>query len=342
MRWLFVFANLSLSVSLRFSVPPVDPVSSVASASSASASSASVASATRVEATRMSMGCLYSISAYAERPEAVRGALQRALDEVDRIDRLMSHYREDSPLSRINRRAAREPVSVDRELFDFIALALGFSAASDGAFDVTVGPLMKAWGFFRGDGRLPGDVTGFRHVRLNYRDRTIRFDRDGVEFDLGGIAKGYAVDRAVGVLTREGVTAALVNACGSTIYAIGAPPGRPHWTVDIQDPLDADKVAFTVALADRALSVSGVSEKFFEADGVRYSHIMDPRTGWPARGVLAVVVRAPDGTTGDAIDNVLFVQGVGRSPAFLRMRRGVDATVLLPDGPGRWRRVEIP
>ena len=304
----------------------------------------------RIEASRLSMGCLYSISAYAERPDAVRGALQRALDEVDRIDRLMSHYREDSPLSRINRRAAREPVPVDRELFDFIALALGFSAASDGAFDVTVGPLMKAWGFFRGDGKLPGDaalaharrVTGFRHVRLNHRDRTIRFDRDGVEIDLGGIAKGYAVDRAVGVLTREGVTAALVNACGSTIYAIGAPPGRPHWTIDIQDPLDADKLAFTVALADRALSVSGVSEKFFEADGVRYSHIMDPRTGWPARGVLGVVVRAPDGTTGDAIDNVLFVQGVGRSAAFLRPRRGVDATVLLPDGPGRWRRVEIP
>ena len=304
----------------------------------------------KVEASRLSMGCLYSISAYSEFPEAASGALQRALDEVDRIDRLMSHYRDDSPLSRINRDAARVPVAVDRELYDFVALALRYSEESGGAFDVTVGPLMKAWGFFRGDGRLPSDaalaharsVTGFHHVRLDRHHRTIRFDRDGVELDLGGIAKGYAVDRAVAVLRRGGVSAALVNACGSTISAIAAPPGRPHWTVDIQDPLDTNKVAFTIPLIDRALSVSGVSEKFFDVGGVRYSHIMDPRTGMPAHGVLGVVVRASDGTAGDALDNILFVEGVERSRALLRARRGVDATFLLPDGSGGWTRVDVP
>lgn len=306
--------------------------------------------AQKIEASRLSMGCLYSIAAYSESPGAAGGALQRALDEVDRIDRLMSHYREDSPLSRINREAARAPVAVDRELFDFLVLAFGYSRESGGAFDVTVGPLMKAWGFFRGGGRLPAPtdlararrVTGFRHVRLDHRDRTIRFDREGVELDLGGIAKGYAVDRAAGVLRREGIAAALVNGCGSTIYALGSPPDRSPWTVDIQDPIDARKVAFTVPLADRALSVSGVSETFFEVDGVRYSHIMDPRTGRPVRGVLGVVVLAPDGTAGDAIDNVLFVEGVARSRTFLRGRPGVEATFLLPDGSGGWRRVDLP
>ena len=298
----------------------------------------------------MSMACLYSIVAYGEQPEIVLRALERALDEVDRIDRLMSHYREDSPLSRINRDAARGPVTVDRELFDFIALSLDYGVESGGAFDVTVGPLMKAWGFFRGEGRLPAEAeltrarraTGFRHVTLNARDRTIRFDRDGVELDLGGIAKGYAVDRAVEILKREDIAAALVSAGGSTIYALGRPPDRPHWTVEIQDPLDPRHIAFSVPLTNRALSVSGVSEKSFELDGVRYSHIMDPRTGRPARGVLGVIVQAPRGTAGDAIDNVLFVAGAERGRVFLRRHPDVDAIFLLPGRTGGWTRVAVP
>jgi thiamine biosynthesis lipoprotein len=302
----------------------------------------------RIEASRISMGCLYSIAAYG--PQAsVASALERGLDEVDRVDRLMSHYRADSPLSRINRDAARGPVQVEPELFDFIALALEYGAASDGAFDVTVGPLMRAWGFFRGEGRLPTAAelsrarraVGYRHVRLNRRDRTIRFDREGVELDLGGIAKGYAVDRAVAILGREGISSALVSACGSTIYALGTPPDRPEWTVAIQDPLDERTTAFEVPLTNRALSVSGVSEKSFERDGVRYSHIMDPRRGRPIRGVLAVVVQAPTGTAGDAIDNVVFVQGAERGRAFLRRHPGVSASMLLPAPAGGWTRVEV-
>jgi thiamine biosynthesis lipoprotein len=303
----------------------------------------------RIEASRMSMASLYSIVAYAERPDDARRTLERALDEVDRIDRLMSHYREDSPLSRVNREAARGPVPIDRELFDFISLALKYAAESDGAFDVTVGPLMKAWGFFRGEGRFPTDAeltkarsaTGLKHVTLNARDRTIRFDREGVEIDLGGIAKGYAVDRAVEILQRGGVQSALVSAGGSTIYALGKPPDKPHWTVAIQDPINSLKVGFDMPLLNRALSISGVSEKFFELDGVRYSHIMDPRTGRPVQGVLSVIVQAPTGTAGDAIDNVLFVQGVERGRAFLRHHAGVDATFLLPAANG-WTRIGIP
>jgi thiamine biosynthesis lipoprotein len=304
--------------------------------------------AQRIEASRMSMGCLYSIAAYGPQASVASG-LERALDEVDRIDRLMSHYREDSPLSRLNRDAARGPVQVEPELFDFITVALEYAAASDGAFDVTVGPLMRAWGFFRGEGRFPTAeelsrarrAVGYRHVRLNPRDRTIRFDREGVELDLGGIAKGYAVDRAVAILGREGVSSALVNACGSTIYALGKPPDRPDWSVAVQDPLDERASAFEVPLRDRALSVSGISEKSFERDGVRYSHIMDPRAGRPVAGVLAVVVLAPTGTAGDAIDNVLFVQGVERGRAFLRRHPGVTASMLLPAAAGGWTRVEV-
>jgi thiamine biosynthesis lipoprotein len=303
----------------------------------------------KVEASRMSMACLYSLVAYGEQPKGVARTLEAALDEVDRIDRLMSHYRADSALSRINRDAARAPVTVDRELFDFIAVALNYGVESDGAFDVTVGPLMKAWGFFRGEGRLPAEAelsrarnaTGLQHVRLNASDRTIRFDREGVELDLGGIAKGYAVDRAVGILRRDGITAALVSAGGSTTYALGQPPGLAHWTVEIQDPVDARKIAFSVPLQNRALSIAGVSEKSFELNGVHYSHIMDPRTGRPVRGVLGVVVQAPSGTAGDAIDNILFVQGVERGRAFLRRHPDVEASLLLPGANGGWERVIV-
>ena len=296
----------------------------------------------------MSMGCLYSIVAHGRDKDAVARTLDASLDEVDRIDRLMSHYRGDSPLSRINRDAGRAPVPVERELFDFIALSIRYGVESDGAFDITVGQLMKAWGFFRGDGRVPSDqdlnrareLTGFRHVVLDARDRTIRFDRDGIELDLGGIAKGYAVDRAVAILRREGVVSALVSACGSTIYGLGHPPNGAHWTVDIQDPLDERRMAFSIPLRNRALSMSGSSAKFFERDGVRYSHVMDPRTGHPVNGVLGVVVQAPNGTSGDAIDTVLFVEGIERGRVFLRRNPDVDATFLLPAGEG-WKRVDL-
>lgn len=303
----------------------------------------------RHEASRMSMACEYAIVAYGPDRDALPRAVDAALDEVDRIDRLMSHYKPESPLSRINREAGKGPVPVEPELFDFIADALRYSDESDGAFDITVGPLMKAWGFFKGDGRLPADReladvrrrTGYRHVVLDATNRTIRFDVAGVELDLGGIAKGYAVDRAVGVLKRNGIQAALVSAGGSTIYGVGAPPGLDAWEVSIQDPLAANRIALTVRLRDRALSVAGSSEKFFEIDGTRYSHIMDPRTGRPVQSVLTVAVLAASGTAGDALDDVLFVQGVEKSRTYVARQPGTEAYFLMPDPPRGWTIVHL-
>ncbi|MEP6914792.1 MAG: FAD:protein FMN transferase, partial [Acidobacteriota bacterium] len=193
----------------------------------------------RHEASRMSMACVYAIEAYGGDAGALPRILEDAFDEVDRIDRLMSNYQSGSELSRINREAAAHPVAVDAELFDFIREALRYQRQSEGTFDITVGPLMKAWGFFRGEGRMPaaGELTAARrnvggdHVVLHAADRTVRFDRAGVELDLGGIAKGYAVDRVVRLLVDRRIPAALVSAGGSTIYALGAPPGRHAWEV---------------------------------------------------------------------------------------------------------------
>ena len=303
----------------------------------------------RYEGMRMSMACLYSITAYG--PPAVdrRAAAEAALDEVDRIDRLMSHYKADSPLSAINREAASHPVHPPQELFDFIVESLGYSRVSHGAFDITVGPLMKAWGFFRGDGHLPsvGDlaaaraVIGARHVRVDSAAGTVAFDAVGVELDLGGIAKGYAVDRAVSILRTRGVTAALVSAGGSTVYGLGAPPGREAWDVDVQDPLDGRRSATTVRLRDRSLSIAGGSEKWFEANGVRYSHIMDPRTGAPVQGMLTVAVLSDSGTAGDALDDALFVLGPAASRPLLQTVPGTAALFLVPRGTHGWDLVRV-
>jgi FAD:protein FMN transferase len=299
------------------------------------------------EASRMSMACLYTIEAYGRDAEGLPRILEDAFDEVDRIDRLMSHYKGDSELSRINLNAARHPVVVDPELFDFISTALDYNRESDGAFDITVGPLMKAWGFFRGEGRVPaGDElaavqrhVGSAHVILDRGVRSIVFDEPGVELDLGGIAKGYAVDRVVNLLRRRNVAAALVSAGGSTIYGLGAPPAHDGWDVDVQDPIDARKIALTVELKDRALSVAGTSEKSFEAGGVRYSHIMDPRTGRPVQGVLSAVVLTSSGTAGDALDDAFFVLGPARARAYLRQWPNTEVVFFLPDRTRGWTMV---
>ena len=299
----------------------------------------------RLDASRVSMGCLYQIEAYGSTERAVARAARQALDEVDRIDRLLSHYRPDSAVSRLNREAARRPVPVDAELFALIERSLAYAREWDGAFDVTVGPLMRAWGFFRDEGRVPGDAelaaararVGFRHLGLDAARRTVRFAADGVQLDFGAIGKGYAVDRAVARLRRAGVRAALVDACGSTLYALGAPPGADGWTIPLRDPVRSGAVAMDVRLRDRALAVSGSAERMFEAGGVRYAHILDPRSGRPVSGVLMTAVLAPDATIADVLSTATFVSGVEASRTRLARHPGVQAHIFRPAADGGWR-----
>jgi thiamine biosynthesis lipoprotein len=301
------------------------------------------------EATRLSMACVYAIDAYGPDAAALPRIVEDAFDEVDRIDRLMSHYKPDSPLSRINREAASHPVTVEPELFDFLAESMRYNRESDGAFDITVGPLMKAWGFFGGEGRMPsaGELAAARrhvgpsHVILNPAAKTVAFDAAGVELDLGGIAKGYAVDRVIALLKQRRIGAALVSSGGSTIYGLGAPPGLGGWDVKIQDPIDPRKTALTVTLKDRAVSVAGRSEKSFESGGVRYSHIMDPRTGWPVQGVLSVAVLTSNGTAGDALDDAFFVMGPERSRVYLKTLPGTEVLFFVPDVKRGWKMVTV-
>src|SRR5579859_1580452 len=255
----------------------------------------------RLESSVVAMGSAYSVAIYGEDRTRMEEAVDAAFAEVHRLDEMLSNYKPESELSEVNRLAAEHPVAVTPELFDLLAACVAYSRESEGAFDITVGPLMKVWGFYKGTGRLPHraevrgslERVGYRNILLDPATRSVRFARPGIELDPGGIGKGYAVDRMIEVMKQYGIRTALVSASGSSIYGLGAPPGEKGWRVQIRDPKDENKNVAEVYLNDESMSTSGNYEKFFRAEGKIYSHIMDPRTGWPAQGVLAVSVVAP-------------------------------------------------
>jgi thiamine biosynthesis lipoprotein len=218
----------------------------------------------------------------------------------------------------MNREAGRGPFAVSAELFDLIAACVEYTQATEGAFDISVGPLVRAWGFFGGDGTLPSPDTlrraradvGMAHVRLDARTRTVTFARPGVELDPGGIGKGHAVDRMAAILRMRGVSSAFVSSGGSSLYGLGAPPHEPRgWLAAIRSPHDASRAAAEVFLRDMSLSTSGSYEKFFRAGGNVYAHIMDPRTGVPARGSSSVSVVAPRAIDSEVWTKAYFVNG---------------------------------
>jgi thiamine biosynthesis lipoprotein len=266
---------------------------------------------------RPAMGTTFTIYLYAPDATAAEANFEAAFDEIERIEEALSNYRPTSELSRINRLAPAEDVTTDPEVFAFLQTSLEYGRRTQGAFDITVGPLMRAWGFFRGEGHYPSPDelararhnVGWQNVVLDPARRTVHFLKPGVELDPGGIGKGYAVDRVVDLLREAGVTAALIDAGSSTFYALGAPPDQSGWKIRVPRPGDRSRTVSTVILRDESLSTSGSYEKFFKLDGRVYCHIMDPRTGAPVENVLQTTVIAPDATTSDALSTSMFVMG---------------------------------
>ena len=293
------------------------------------------------EARRL-MWTQFEVIAYGPDRARLAEAADAAFEEIDRLDRQMSNYSETSELTFINRNAAREDVIVEKELFDFLKLSIEYSRTTGGAFDITVGPLMKAWGFFDNKGRVPEAselraVTarvGFNHVALNHRTHTVRFDREGVELDLGGIAKGYAVDKAAEILRASGVTSAFITAGSSSICAIGAPPGQDSWRVDVSDPLDRSHKLESIEIKDRSVSTSGCREKTFESGGKTYCHIMDPRIGRPIEGLISATVITQRGVEAEVLSKALMVMGIEKAREFLKTRPNVRAILYYnpPEG----------
>ena len=264
------------------------------------------------------MGSTYSVVLYGQDQAEMRAAIDAAFAEVARLDALLSNYRAGSEWSEVNRRAADGPVQVTPELFHLLAKCMVVSRESEGAFDIAVGPLMKLWGFYKGSGSLPSPHevaevmprVGYKHVQLDAERQTVCFDCAGVELDPGGIGKGYAVDCMVEVLRRRGFRTAFVAASDSTMVGMGAPPEEPRgWRVGIKDPRNRRLTLDEVYLKDASLSTSGSTEKFFRAEGCVYSHIMDPRTGFPAEASGSVSVIAPRAIDSEAWAKPYFIHG---------------------------------
>jgi thiamine biosynthesis lipoprotein len=282
-----------------------------------------------VRAARYAMGTRFEIALYGERSGYLKAAGEEALREIERLDRQLSFYREDSDITDLNVRAAYEPVTVDPRLFALLQQAAQLSEQTGGAFDITIAPLLRCWGFVGGSGQMPQDgeveaalaCTGMNHVILDAVNYTVRYDHPGVMLDLGAIGKGYAVDQAVELLRENGISSALLHGGTSSVYAIGAPPDADAWSIALQRPFapsDAEPLT-TIALRDAALSVSAPHNKWFEAEGRRYGHVIDPRLGRPtSRSLLAAVV-TETATEGDALSTALLVRGPDWLPELNRL-----------------------
>src|SRR5690606_37388327 len=264
------------------------------------------------------------------RAEQIRDAVWHEFDQVDRI---MSRYREDSELSRVNREAAKAPVKVSEGLFRVLRQALRVSELSEGAFDISFGSV----GYFY-DFRAKRQPSAeelkqglaridYRDIVLNERDRTVSFRKPGLVLDLGGIAKGYAVDLGIAALQREGVRHARLSA-GGDMRLLGDKRGKP-WIVGIRDPRAEEKHAVVLPLSDTAVSTSGDYERFFvDESGNRVHHILSPQTGKPAQGVQSVTILAPDALTSDGLSTAVFVLGVEKGLAMINRLQGVDAIII--------------
>lgn len=296
------------------------------------------------------MGTAYSLYLYARSHEEADCVAVPVFQEIDRVEELLSNYRESSELSRINREAVRHEVTTDPETFHFLETCIAWSDKTQGAFDISVGKLMKAWKFFSASGAVPPqeelaavrDAVGWKQIRLDSARRTVRFLSPGIELDPGGIGKGYAVDRAVKVLRTRRVPAAMLSAGSSTIYGLGAPAGEEGWKVRVPSARPEEGAISTVILRDTSLSTANRSQKSFIHDGHLYGAIMNPQTLQPVEGMLQVTVISSSATDSDALSNALFVLGPEDRAQLLEQRWQDSALVIREDQsaaqyePTRW------
>ena len=283
------------------------------------------------------MGTYVNVTLVTTDSAAAWPAAAAAHAQVRLVDSLMSNWTTTSEIARINRVADSATTTVQPLVADVIARSLAVWRGSEHTFDITVEPLVRAWGFIGGPRRVPSDaearaafaLVGAQDVAFDSSARTIRFARRGMRIDLGGIAKGYAVDLAVRALEAGGVHDALVDASGN-MMSLGHPPSAAHWRIGLRDPRDRMPYFARVWLDGDAISTSANYEQFVAKDGRTYGHILDPRTGQPARGLLAVTVVAPDATTSDAWDTPLYVLGLEDAKRTALARADVAAVLVEP------------
>jgi thiamine biosynthesis lipoprotein len=284
------------------------------------------------------MATRFELALHGENPARLRAAGEAALAEVGRLEAQLSLYRPASEIARVNARAAREPVRVSPPVFRLLQHARQLHDQTGGAFDIAIAPLVRCWGFMHGAGRLPepGELeearrcAGMTHVMLDDQNFCVRFDREGVMIDLGAIGKGHAIDCAAEILREAGVASALLHGGTSTVYGLGRPPDADGWKIAIASGPDESPSRRAVLLRDNALSVSAVWGKFFEADGRKFGHVIDPRAGRPVNNAVMAAVVLPSATETDALSTALLVAGLDGHDAIAGLRPGMRALVVAP------------
>jgi len=314
-----------------------------------------------VRLARNAMATRFEILLPGEDVVSLRAAGEEALDEIERLEAQLSLFKPASEISRLNTRAAREPVRVTPAVFSLLQHAKRLTEQTGGAFDVTIAPLVRCWGFMGGAGQLPRpeelaaarESVGMHLVHLDPGQFTVRFERTGVMIDLGAIGKGYAIERAVDILREAGVDSALLHGGTSTVYGLGHPAEADDWKVEIPSPqraalasaeqrsLSCDdtrelvprKPFATVSLCDASLSVSAVWGKCFTANGCTYGHIIDPRTGQPANRAVLSAVALDSATETDALSTALLTVGPDGHDQIAALRPGIR-TLVAADSEG--------
>ncbi len=270
-------------------------------------------------------------------PEAIEKAICKAFDRIKEIEALMNRYLEDSDVSRLNRLGKGEYITVSDETFEVIRRSIKFSELSEGAFDITLLPILELWGFSRkgredvptqeeiGE-RLP--LVNFRNVLIDGEEKAVGFSTFGMGVDLGGIDKGYAVDEAVEALKNEGIQNAMVNA-GGDIYCLGTKGNDRPWVIGIKHPRKHGRVLTTPEIKDQAIATSGDYEKYYTIDNKRYCHIIDPRTGRPVQNdVMSVTILASTCLEADALATTCFVLGKDKGLKLIGSLDGVEGMIV--------------
>lgn len=277
---------------------------------------------------RVLMGTQFGIQVVGDDESAARAAIEAAFEEVERIEALLSEWRETSEISAVNRGAGGDPVAVGPELLEVVERSIGASELTGGAFDITFAGCGRLWSFREPRVPDPAELIAclpwvdFRKIEVDPKRSTVRLPAPEMRIGIAGIGKGWGVDRAAAVLERHGIARYLVDG-GGDIRVMGSNVGRP-WSVGIAHPRQGGLYG-SIDLDRGAVVTSGDYMSFFERDGVRYHHILDPATGGPARGVQAVTVLAPEATEGDALATGLFVLGPDRGLALVERLDGVEA-----------------
>ncbi len=282
------------------------------------------------------MGTRIMVQLWAEDPVAGEQAIDAVMADMQHIDDTMSTYKPTSEVSKVNAQAAAAPVRISTDLFQLLQTALHYSEITEGAFDITYASVGYLYDFRAHvhpteqqiDAALP--AVNYRHVLLDPQAQTVRFSRPGVRIDLGGIAKGYAVDRGIAILKARGYSHALVNAGGDS-RVIGDRFGEP-WVVGISDPNHPDRYFTRIPLENTAYSTSGDYERYFDENGVRYHHIIDPHTGHSASKVRSATVLAPTATQTDGLSKTAFVLGPEEALRIYAKLPDVEAVFVTPDG----------